>query len=55
MKDYEDFINMTQDELYDYKELVGESWARMEYLTAWLKHKTEKEKDEIVKLYQWGD
>ena len=55
MKDYEDFKSMSEDELYDYKEVVGESWARVEYLNSWLKYQTRKGMEELVKLYQWGD
>lgn len=55
MKSYEDFISMSQDELYDYAELVGESNARMEFLSAWLLHKEEKEMEKLLKIYKWGD
>lgn len=55
MKDYDDFYNATEDELYDYKELVGETYARIEYLNAWLKVQNRKELEEIVKTYQWGE
>ena len=56
MKDYKDISFSNEDELYDYKELVGDSsWERMEYLTAWFKAKSRKELEEIVELYNWGE
>ena len=55
MKSYEDFTRMSEDELYDYKELVGESWALLSFLTAKLKKENKEEMEKLVKVYQWGE
>lgn len=55
MKSYEDFTRANEDELYDYKELVGEAMARSENLSAKLKKENREEKEKLVKVYQWGE
>ena len=55
MKSYEDFLNMTQDELYDFRELVGSDWAILEFLTARRIYEEEKKLEEYKKIYQWED
>lgn len=57
MKSYDDFRHMyeDEDELYDYVELVGEGWARLEFLSALLKKQNREEMEKLVKTYQWGE
>lgn len=55
MKRYEDFVAMSQDELFDYKELVGEELAQIEFLAARQDYENEKELDKLLKLYKQGD
>ena len=40
-------------ELYDYKELVGESKKPLIYLSALLKKQLNSEKEKSMKVYEW--
>ena len=55
MKSYEDFTRASEDELYDYKELVGEAMAHTINISAKLKKENREEKEKLVKVYQWGE
>ena len=56
MEAYKDISYSNEDELYDYKEIVGDSsWERMKFLTNWLKAENKKEMEELLKLHQWEE
>ena len=43
----------SEDELYDFKEVAGEDWARLKFLTQWLKKQLKEEEQELVKVVEW--
>lgn len=54
-KRYIEPTRMSEDELYDYKEVIGESLAQNMTLAAKLKKENKEEREKLVKVYQWGE
>lgn len=56
MKDYKNYINSFEDELYDYCEVIGESCSeKITHLSSLLKSQQRKELEKLVQVYQWGE